>query len=99
LLHRRRDFGVRGLDVAVLSDRHVSVPYDSLDSFVGNSKLVKIRRQAATKSMPAMPLDPIFIDQRDDASAAKASKLMGFPAGLRNISPFAGLPEKRRRLS
>jgi hypothetical protein len=26
LLHRRRDFGVRGFDVAVLSDRHVSVP-------------------------------------------------------------------------
>ena len=47
LLHRRRDFGVRGLDVAVLRDRHVSVPQDSLDDFVGNSKLVKIRRQTA----------------------------------------------------
>lgn len=35
----------RGLDVAVLRDCHVGVPQDSLDSFVGDSKLVKICRQ------------------------------------------------------
>jgi hypothetical protein len=54
LLHRRRDFGVRGLDVAVLSDCHVGVPQDSLDDLVGNSELVKIRRQATAKRMPTL---------------------------------------------
>src|SRR5260370_21806502 len=29
-------------------------------------------------------------------SAAKASKLTGFPTGLTNINPFAGLPDKHR---
>ena len=29
-------------------------------------------------------------------SAAKASRLMGFPTGLRNINPLAGLPDKHR---
>jgi hypothetical protein len=45
-LHRRRDFGVCGFDVAVLRDRHVSVPQDSLDDLVENSKLVKISSSA-----------------------------------------------------
>jgi hypothetical protein len=59
------NFGVRGLDV-VLGDRHVSVPQDSLDDLVGNSKLVKIRRQTTAKRMPTMALDSRFDDQRHD---------------------------------
>jgi len=44
LLHRLRNFGISRLDVAVLRYRHMGVPQDSLDGFVGNSKTVKIRR-------------------------------------------------------
>src|SRR5436309_5641706 len=55
LLHRGRYFRARGFDVAILRNCHVGVPQDSLDGLVGDSKLVKIRRQAAAKRMPPTP--------------------------------------------
>src|ERR1700722_6661646 len=44
LLHRLRDFGICGLDVAGLGDCYIRVPQESLDSLVGHSKSMKIRR-------------------------------------------------------
>ena len=38
------NFGISGLNVAALRYRHVGMPQDFLDSFVGNSKAVKICR-------------------------------------------------------
>jgi hypothetical protein len=60
LPHRRRSFGIHGLDVTVLRDRDGSMPQDSLGDLVGNSKPVKIRRQPTAKSVPTMPLDSRF---------------------------------------
>ena len=73
----------RCLDVAALCYRHIGVPQNSLDGFVRNSKPVKIRRQATPKCMPTLPGQTRFDEDRHElTSAAKASRLIGFPAGL-----------------
>ena len=80
LLHRRRYFGARGLDVAVLRDCTVGLPQDSLDRFVGNSKRVKIvakpRRNACQPRHRTR-----FGHERSDDVVAKTSRLT---AGLKS---------------
>jgi hypothetical protein len=44
LLHRLRNFGICGLDVAGLRHSYVGVPQDSLNCLIRDSELVKICR-------------------------------------------------------
>jgi hypothetical protein len=56
MLHGCGSIRIHGLDVAVLCDCNICVAKDTLNDLVGHTHPVQIRRQAATKCLPAMPL-------------------------------------------
>jgi len=95
LLHRRRNFGVCGFDIAVLLDGHSSLPH----LWMILSDTPKVVVPLITKAGYEWHGWHAF--RRGLATnlyqlAAKSSRLTGFPPELRNISPFAGLPDNRR---
>jgi predicted helicase len=87
LPHGCGGFRISCLDVAALRDRYIRVPQDSLYGLVGNSETVKIRRQSAPKSMPAMPPDSGFGDRRYDHVCRQRVQIDGLALWARKHQP------------
>jgi hypothetical protein len=62
-----------------------------LDDLVGNSKLMKIRRQATTVRVAAVPLDPCFGQHRNNDIRGQGIQIDGFSYRARKHQSVGGI--------